>query len=144
MDNKILKREELKKKLYSKISTMKFKNNKIAVNPKQYGDIIKQVSTEIDKIKNDERITNRMSELYKMVKKELNIDIPSPKELLHNIDLAKEKFKEYLKYIILYCKTENIKENIFKKYINSIYTKYYIEVLTIDVIPEKIRKFIDI
>jgi hypothetical protein len=95
---------------------------------------------------NLDKVTKRMSELYETVCldfKESNITIPKPIELLNNPNLSKEKFKEYLENIIEVCKTNNVsKESFVNDYLNSSYTKYHIEVLGRQIIPEKLSSLI--
>jgi len=145
METNKLTKEELRQRLRSKISTMRTCNNKVQVNQKQYNQIMKQMNEELVKMKEDERITEKMQQLYQEVKETYkSIKVPTPKELLENMDLAKEKFKEYLTSLIDDCKKNGITPDKFKEHLNNKYTEYHIEVLGREIIPEKLLPLISI
>ena len=156
-----MNREELKQKLREKLHGFKNKrtsnNSKDTTNTyeqtnninnmpiKQKKKLMADAKKEIAKLKEDTRITPHIKELYSSVVKEFNkIKIPSPIELLNNPELAKQKFKEYLVDLIESCKKNNIQKEIFiELYLNSTYTKYHVELLGREVVPEKLRDLLN-
>ena len=136
-----LTREELRQKLKNKIKNTRT-SNKIAVLPKQYNNIINELNKEVTNINNKLKVTDSMTTLYEEVKLLYGNNIPNPKELLSNSELAIKEFNLYLQKLITKCKENNTDIFTFRKYLNSKYTEYYIEVLGINIIPNNLKDFI--
>lgn len=103
--------------------------------------MVNEAKTEIQKLQNDDRVTLKMIELYKKTCDEYKkITIPTPLEMLNNSEETRLKLREYYIALIDSCKKNNIsQEKFIYEYLNSIYTKYHIEVLGIECIPDKLR-----
>lgn len=141
MNNKSdLTREELREKLRYKIKNKRAP--KVTVMPKQYNQVINHLTTELNKIDKELIVSDTMTELYNEVVALYGNNIPNPKELLSNSELAKKEFNSYLNKLISKCKEKNIDNYTFRLYLNSKYTEYYIEVLGFDIIPQSLQEFI--
>jgi len=138
-----LSKAEIRMKLREKIKS--FKNhqpaNKQAINEKEYNKMMREAKLEMQKIQNDDRVTPRMIELYKKTCNEYKqVTIPTPIEMLNNVEEARLKLREYYSTLINSCKENNVsREKFISDYLNSTYTKYHIEVLGIECVPEKLR-----
>jgi hypothetical protein len=143
-NNQPLTREELRQKLRAKIASARQPQQK-AVTQKQYNKMMKTVKSEMKKLKQDDRVTDEMLLLYDKLNNEYKqVKVPSPSEILNNIDLAKTKFKEYLKSLIDKCKEYNISQQKFEKdYLNSEYTRYMVMVAGLEIVPESLRSRIN-
>ena len=142
--NQSLTKEELRQKLRAKIASARQPQQK-AVTQKQYNNMMKTVKKEMNKFKQDDRVTDEMLLLYNKLNTEYKqVKVPSPSELLNNIELAKTKFKEYLKSLIEKCKEYNISQQKFEKdYLNSEYTRYMVIVVGLEIVPESLRSKIN-
>jgi len=129
----------LKKKLRDKIKTKR--ESRPSMNQKEYNKMMNTLRKEMNETMKDERITEEMRMLYKKVRDEMvDIEIPTPEEIMKNSEIATEKFKEYLRGIVSYCKKNNItKEEFIEIYLNSNYVKYNVAVLGLEIIPEQLR-----
>lgn len=153
--------KKLPKSLQNEMQNL-IKTNGNSINKQQINDLLNKVnlnqSDESDKKQiesisstllnmNIDKITPKMNELYEKVCldfKDSNISVPKPVELLNNPNMSKDKFKEYLENVIETCKRNAIsRESFIKDYLNSSYTKYYIEVLGREIIPEKLSLLIE-
>lgn len=149
MDENKPTRAELLKRLHTKQQS--FRNNtRIPVSEKEHNKMVNQMKKEMTQLQNDPRITSKMTELYKQACKlyttnnKKKMVIASPFELLKNETMAKQKFAEYLSTLLMTCKEKQIEQTEFvNTYLNSIYNKYHIEVLGIDIIPVKLQPFIN-
>lgn len=108
--------------------------------------MIAMLGTELKKINEDPRITPKMKELYELALKTYDkTKVPSPLEMLNNVEIAREKFKLYVDALIKVCKKNNITREVFiNDYLNGIYTDYFVTVLGIEIVPENIRSYIKI
>lgn len=114
-----------------------------SMSKKQYNKLQKEVKQQIKQIKEDPRITDDMMLYHKKCLEELkDIEVPSPLELLNNEQLARGKFAQYLANLIKSCKEKNVPKEHFGSIINSTYTQYHVKVFGIDIVPEKLRRFI--
>lgn len=140
---KKLTKQELRMKLRNKINSFKnhMPGNMQIVTEKEYKKIMQETRREMKKLQEDERVTPKMMVLYEMVKSEFTqVNIPTPVEMLNNPEETRQKLKEYFSTLIEQCKKNNVsRESFIENYLNSNYTKYHIEVLGIDIIPEKLR-----
>ena len=153
--------KKLPKSLQNEMQNL-IKTNGNSINKQQINDLLNKVSLtngddtnkkQIDSISskllnmNIDKVTPKMNELYEKVCldfKDSNISIPKPVELLNNPNTSKDKFKEYLENVIETCKKNAIpRESFIKDYLNSSYTKYYVEVLGREIIPEKLSQLIE-
>jgi hypothetical protein len=143
LENKPLTKAELKLKMKNKMAS--FKNhqpsNRQPISEKDYNKMMNEARHEIQNLQKDDRVTPRMIELYKKTCNEYKqVTIPSPLEMLNNQEEARSKLREYYGTLINNCKEMNIsREKFVSDYLNSSYTKYHIEVLGIDCVPEKLR-----
>jgi len=152
-----MNREELRKKLQNKLKGMKNNRTSKVTDKEQVIDNTNMLKNmpkskkDLDNLKkemnkmlnntNTVKVTALMESYYDLtVKKYDKIKIPTPQELLMNVEVAKNNFKDYLNALIDNCKEKNISKEVFiKDYLNSLYTEYHVVVLTIDVVPEKLR-----
>jgi len=152
-----MNREELRKKLQNKLKGMKNNRTSKVTDKEQVIDNTNMLKNmpkskkDLDNLKkemnkmlnntNTVKVTDLMESYYDLtVKKYDKIKIPTPQELLMNVEVAKNNFKDYLNALIDNCKEKNISKEVFiKDYLNSLYTEYHVVVLTIDVVPEKLR-----
>jgi hypothetical protein len=152
-----MNREELRKKLQNKLKGMKNNRTSKVTDKEQVIDNTNMLKNmpkskkDLDNLKkemnkmlnntNTVKVTALMESYYDLtVKKYDKIMIPTPQELLMNVEVAKNNFKDYLNALIDNCKEKNISKEVFiKDYLNSLYTEYHVVVLTIDVVPEKLR-----
>lgn len=137
------KRKELIERCKQKREELRANGGRKQMDAKQYSKLQKEIKEQIKQIKNDPRITDTMMLLHKKVIEEIReVEIPSPLELLNNQQLAREKFESWCFNLIDTCKKHNIPKEQFGKILNSTYTKYHIAVLGMDIVPERLRKFI--
>lgn len=138
-----LTRAEMKQKLRNKIASFKKHqpSNKQAITEKEYNKMMNEAKLEMQKLQQDERVTPKMMELYKKTCDEYKqVVIPTPVEMLNNQDEAILKLREYYSTLINSCKKNNVSRDKFiSDYLNSTYTKYHVEVLGINCVPDKIR-----
>jgi len=152
--NSRLTKEELRQKLRDKINGRKMQRmpssqvddaiKKKPVTKKQYNKLVSESSKEIKelaKLNEDSRVSPLMMGFYDLAVKTYNeIKIPSPIELINNVEDAKKNFKEYLVGLIDACKKSNVpRETFVSQYLNSLYTEYHVAVLGVEVVPEKLR-----
>ncbi len=134
---------ECRAKLRQKLKN--FKNhqpaNRQPINEKEYNKMMREAKLKIQKLQNDERVTPKMIDLYKRTCNEFTgTTIPTPIEMLDNVDETRINLREYFQTLIENCKKNNVsREKFIADYLNSVYTKYHVEVLGIDVIPERLR-----
>lgn len=135
-------REELLQRLRDKRAGLR--EPKKQVSEKEYKKAMSTLNTELKKVNEDPRVTLNMKTLYqKAITTYDKIKIPSPIELLNNIDDAKRNYLNYINNLIEKCKKENIsREQFVDNYLNSLYTQYYVEVLGLEVVPEKLRNLV--
>lgn len=142
-ENRQLTKAEIRQKLRNKIAS--FKNhqpaNRQAITEKEYNKMMQKAKLEMRNLQKDERVTPRMIELYKKTCNEYKqVTIPNPLEMLNNQEESRTKLREYYGTLINNCKEMNVsREKFISDYLNSTYTKYHVEVLGIDCVPEKLR-----
>jgi hypothetical protein len=152
-----LSKEELRQKLREKINGHKMQRmpsnqvdesiKKKPVNKKQYNKLVTEATkqlkemAELNKEVNDAKITPLMLGFYDLAVQTYDeIKVPSPSELLNNVEDAKKNFKEYLATLIDTCKKTNVPRDTFvRQFLNCLYTEYHVAVLGVEVVPEKLR-----
>lgn len=139
-----LTKEELRKRCREKRESLRMPRQQ--VSQKEHKKMIAMLGTELKKINEDPRITPKMKELYELALKTYDkTKVPSPLEMLNNVEIAREKFKLYVDALIKVCKKNNITREVFiNDYLNGIYTDYFVTVLGIEIVPENIRSYIKI
>lgn len=135
-------REELLNRLKEKRAGLR--QPKIQVSEKDYKQAMSSLTNEMKKVNEDSRITLQMKDLYqKTIVAYDKIKIPSPVELLNNVDTATKQFEQHINGMLAKCKHDKVsKEKFVDEYLNSLYTQYYISVLGLNVVPEKLRNLI--
>lgn len=136
-----LTREQIRQKLRNKIANAR----QPLMTQKQYNKMVKKSKKEMKKLKKDSRITDEMLLLYDKLNNEFTLSkVPSPSEILNNVELAKKEFTEYLRTLISKCKELDISQQTFEKdYLNSEYTRYLVMVAGMDIVPESLRSRIN-
>ena len=135
-------RAELLQRLRNKRSDLR--GPKTQVSEKEYKKAMSTLNSEFKKVNEDARITVQMKNLYQnCISTYSKITIPSPVELLNNVEIATKNYNDYISTLLATCKKNQVsKEKFVDDYLNSLYTQYYVTVLGLEVVPEKLREFI--
>lgn len=126
------RREELRKKLRQKINEKKQKQP----TRQEIHKIKKDINREYREVKQDERVTLEMIDLFGQAMKDFpNLNMPNPKVVLDNDMKYKEEYGKYVLNIMQKAREENWNVDLVKSMLNNSYTKYMTHMLNLPGLP---------